>query len=90
MLFCCFLGWSAAPAWSTVWPGTYYSVVVGILAVVKGSTVLGSNAHSVTPPTGIAIMMTINIINGDLLNLMLGILILVFCADEEVKRYFAH
>ncbi len=72
-----------------LWPGTYYTLVVGILAIVKGSSVLGSSAYLNRPPTGIAIMMIINIINGDLLNLVLGILILVFCADEEVKSYFA-
>ena len=32
--------------------------------------------------------MIINIINGDFINLTLGILLLVFCSDEEVKGYF--
>jgi hypothetical protein len=70
-----------------LWPGTYYSLVVGILAIIKGSAILGSNARSVAPPVYIGVMMIINIINGDLVNLVLGILILVFCGDEEVKEY---
>jgi hypothetical protein len=72
-----------------MWPGIYYSLVAGILAIVKGSSILGSHAYMNRPPTGIAVVMIINIINGDLLNLVLGILILVFCGDEEVKGYFA-
>ncbi len=72
-----------------LWPGSYYSVVVGILAIIKGSSILGNQAYVNTPPTGIAVMMIINIINGDVVNLVLGILILVFCGDEEVKAYFA-
>jgi hypothetical protein len=72
-----------------LWPGSYYSVVVGILAIIKGSSILGNQAYVNTPPTGIAVMMIINIINGDIVNLVLGILILVFCGDEEVKAYFA-
>ena len=34
-------------------------------------------------------MMIINIINGDVTNVVLGILILVFCNDEEVTGYLA-
>ncbi len=33
-------------------------------------------------------MMIINIINGDIVNLVLGIVALVFLGDEEVKDYF--
>jgi DNA-directed RNA polymerase subunit M/transcription elongation factor TFIIS len=55
----------AATCFGLLWPGTYYSLVVGILAVVKGSALLGGNAQTSTPPTGIAVMMIINIINGD-------------------------
>jgi predicted Zn finger-like uncharacterized protein len=71
------------------WPGTYYSLVLGILAIIRGSSLLGANAHLEKPPTGIAIMQIINIVNGDVVNLVLGILVLVFSGDEEVQEYLA-
>ena len=70
-----------------LWPGTYYSLVVGILAIVKGSALLGSSAQANAPPIGIGVMMIVNIINLDITNVVLGILILVFCNDDEVKSY---
>ncbi len=71
-----------------LWPGVYYGLVLGIMAIVKGANLLGEKAHRQTPPQGIGIMMIINIINGDFVNLTLGILVLVFLADEEVKDFF--
>ena len=72
-----------------LWPGTYYSLVLGIMAIVKGSSILGNKGYLEKPPTGIAIMHIINIVNGDVVNLVLGIIIMVFCNDEEVQEYFA-
>lgn len=74
--FCCF------------WPGAYYSVVMGIMAIVKGTNLLGDRAFRLPPPQGIAVMMIVNIINADVVNLTLGILVLVFLGDPEVKAYF--
>ena len=71
-----------------LWPGPYYGLVMGIMAIVKGARLLGEKAHRETPPQGIGIMMIINIINGDFVNLTLGILVLVFLSDEEVKDFF--
>lgn len=68
-------------------PGVY-SLVVGIMAIIKGAQLLGDKAYLQPPPTGIGVMMIINIINGDLINLVLGILVLVFLGDPEVKDYF--
>jgi hypothetical protein len=48
-----------------------------------------NNASQQTSPTGIAIIMIINIINTDVVNCVLGIVMLVFCGDEEVKEYLA-
>jgi len=73
-----------------LWPGFYYSLVVGIMAIVKASTLMGANARNVTPPVGIGVMLIINIINGDVLGVTFGILILVFSNDEEVVNYLAH
>jgi predicted Zn finger-like uncharacterized protein len=70
------------------WPGTYYALVMGIMAIVKGSQLLGQRGYEQEPPSGIAIMQIINVINCDFINLALGIVNLVFLGDEEVKDYF--
>ncbi len=70
------------------WPGTYYSLVVGIMAIIKGSQLLGADAHRQPPPQGIAIMQIINVINADLPNCVMGILTLVFLGEKPVQRYF--
>ncbi len=72
-----------------LWPGTYYSIVVGILAIVKGAALLGDSAYDTASPTGIGIMLIINIVNVDVVNLVLGVIILVSCNDDEVREYFA-
>jgi hypothetical protein len=71
-----------------LWPGAYYGLVMGIMAIIKGSNLLSDKASRLAPPQGIAVMMLINIINGDLVNLTMGILVLVFLSDPEVKAYF--
>ncbi len=71
-----------------LWPGTYYALVLGIMGLIKGVHLMGEQAHKEAPPQGIAIMMIINAINCDLINLTLGILVLVFLGDPEVKDYF--
>lgn len=68
-------------------PGTY-SLVVGIMAIVKGSQLLGAKGYKQPPPSGIAIMMIINIIALDFINLVMGIIVLVFLSDPEVRDYY--
>ncbi len=70
------------------WPGTYYSLVLGILAIIKGAQLLGADAHRQPPPQAIAIMQIVNIVNGDLANCVLGILTLVFLGEKPVQRFF--
>jgi len=70
------------------WPGTYYAFVLGIMAIVKGSQLLGKDDYLQSPPKAIAIMMIINIVNFDVTNLVLGILVLVFLSDPEVEQYY--
>src|SRR5205823_6505223 len=48
-----------------LWPGPYYGLVVGIMGIVKGSQLLGENAHRSAPPTTVAVMQIINVVNGD-------------------------
>lgn len=70
------------------WPGTYYSLVLGIMAIIRASHLLGENARRQPEPKGIGIMMIINVINCDVPNLVMGILVVVFLGDPEVKNYF--
>jgi hypothetical protein len=70
------------------WPGTYYSLVLGILAIIKGAQLLSQRARRETAPQATAIMQIVNIINLDFINLTLGIIILVFLGDREVKSYY--
>jgi hypothetical protein len=71
-----------------LWPGPYYGLVVGIMATIKGSQLLGDKAHVQPPPKNIAIMQIINIVNLDIPNCVMGIISLVFLSEPEVRRYF--
>jgi hypothetical protein len=71
-----------------LWPGTYYSLVMGILAIVKGSQLLGDDAHRMPPPRTTAVLMIINIVTGDVPNLAMGIVCLCLLNDPEVESFF--
>lgn len=71
-----------------LWPGTYYSLAVGILALIKGINLMGPNAHLETSPRTVAIMQIINIVNFDIPNLVMGILTLNWLKEPEVEQYF--
>ena len=70
------------------WIPWIYSLVLGIMATIKGSQMLGSNpAPAFASARTIAIMQIVNIINCDVINLTLGIITLVFLNDPEVKEH---
>jgi hypothetical protein len=71
-----------------LWPGTYLAIVTGILCIVKASALLGEGARHEGAPTAQAVMQIVCIINGDLVNLTLGIVELVMLNDPESRRYF--
>ncbi len=61
---------------------------LGIMAIMKGSQMLGSNpAPAFASARTIAIMQIVNIINCDMVNLTLGIITLVFLSDPEVREH---
>jgi hypothetical protein len=70
------------------WPGTYYSFVFGVIAIVKASQLLSEKVRRAAPPQALAIMQIINIVALDVINLTMGIISLVFLSDRDVKRYF--
>ena len=70
------------------WIPWIYSLVLGIIAIMKGSQMLGSNpAPAFASARTIAIMQIVNIINCDMVNLTLGIITLVFLSDPEVREH---
>ncbi len=70
-----------------LWPGAYYELVFGIMAIVKGSQLLGQKVPP-TPPRGLLIMAIITIINCDVLNLVFGIVGLTMLSAPEVVAYY--
>jgi DNA-directed RNA polymerase subunit RPC12/RpoP len=70
-----------------IWPGTWYQLVYGIMAITKGSQLQQDRAFAY-PPNSVCIMAIITIINGDVLNMTLGIIGLVMANNPNVKRYF--
>jgi predicted Zn finger-like uncharacterized protein len=81
-----FLGWSGATC--CLWPGGYYSLVMGILAIMKGAQLLSDKANQAPAPKWVAIMMIINIINADIPSLVMGIICLQMLGDPEVEQFF--
>jgi predicted Zn finger-like uncharacterized protein len=81
-----FLGWSGATC--CLWPGGYYSLVMGILAIMKGAQLLSDKANQAPAPKWVAILMIINIINADIPSLVMGIICLQMLSDPEVEQFF--
>jgi hypothetical protein len=71
-----------------LWPGWIYAVVSGILAIVRGSLLLGPNACRSGPARWAAIMLIINVLNLDLVSPGLGIVALVMLNRGEARDYF--
>ena len=71
-----------------MWFIAIYGLVHGIMAIVKGSQLLGSDpwdAYQGVRTT--AIMGIVNVINCDIWGMVCGIVILVFLGDPEVRAY---
>lgn len=65
-----------------------YSLVLGIMATLKGARLLGNQPQAEAPPKDVAIMQIINVICCDFVNVVLGILTLVFLSDPEVNSFY--
>ncbi len=70
------------------WPGTYYCLVSGVLAIIKGAQLLGENSRLHAVPMVTGVLLIINIVGLDVVGCVLGILIVVFCSDPEVRSHF--
>ena len=70
------------------WPGTYYSIVFGILAIIRGAELMGSGRGARRSPRTVLIMQIIAIVNADVVNLACGIVGFVFLNDPAVERFY--
>ena len=71
-----------------MWCPWVYSIVVGVLGIVKGFALLGRRVETETAPRMLAILQIVNVVNCDVFNLALGIASLVVQADPEVRDWF--
>lgn len=71
-----------------LYPGWLYAIVSGVLAIIRGSFLIGANAHASGASRWAAIMLIINVVNLDPVSATLGILSLVYLSGPDVNRYF--
>ncbi|WP_020474927.1 hypothetical protein [Zavarzinella formosa] len=70
------------------WPGVYYALVFGVIAVIRGAELLGSSSNARRSPRTSLVLQIICIVNGDPVNFVCGILGFIFLNDPEVDRYY--
>ena len=84
------LGVAGGLLWTVVcWPIGAYPIVLGVLEIVYASKLLSDNPGAIQPARYLAIMEICNVLLGNVLSLVVGIVALVFYDDPEVKGYFA-
>jgi len=71
-----------------LWPGPIYETVTGIMGLIKAINLMGDKAHRAKGAGGIAIMLIICIVNGDVIAMVMGIIAVVMLNNEESTRYF--
>jgi len=70
-------------------PVTILPVILGIFEVVYAAKLLANPPQAVQPSQTIAILEIVAVVSGNVISLVVGILALVFYADQDVKAYFA-
>ena len=69
-------------------PITILPLVLGVFEIIYATKLMANPPKPVKPNTTIAILEIACIIIGNIISMVIGILALVFYADEEVKAYF--
>lgn len=69
-----------------LWPGIYVAAVFGILGLIRGINMLNQDDQG--PPRTLAILQIICVVNGDIINCVLGIVSLVMLNDPQVRAYY--
>jgi hypothetical protein len=70
-----------------LWPGIYLALVWGILAIIRGSQMLGKNDLQ-GPPRTLLILQILMILNADVINCVLGIVGLTLLNNPAVRDYY--
>ena len=66
-----------------------YPLILGILELMYGARLLPAEPREVTPARWLAVMQIVNILLGQVVSAVGGILTLVFLDNPEVRRWFA-
>ncbi|VTR92131.1 Uncharacterized protein OS=Singulisphaera acidiphila (strain ATCC BAA-1392 / DSM 18658 / VKM B-2454 / MOB10) GN=Sinac_3185 PE=4 SV=1 [Gemmata massiliana] len=74
------------PLWC-FWPGFYFAIVWGILAIIRGASMLSAGWRGGEPRT-LVVLQIVQIVNLDVVNLVLGIVNWAFLNDREVRSAF--
>jgi hypothetical protein len=84
------LGMAGGHLWTIVcWPIGAYPIVLGVLEIVYAAKLLSANPGAVQPARYLGIMEICAVLMGNVVSLVVGILVLAFYDDLEVKAYFA-
>lgn len=74
-----------------LWPGTYFSFSLAIIAGIKAWRLLGRDAANTSAPKTVAILQIANFFMVlDFVNLALGITILLLLHSPDIKRFFGN
>lgn len=65
-----------------------YAIVLGVLEIMRATKILPDPIREVNTSRTLPIMQIVNIISGNVLSLVTGILTLVFNDDPEVQAYY--
>lgn len=74
--------------WCCLSPGIYLAIVWGILAIIKGVHLLGDRWYEHNPRI-LVILQIVLVINLDIVNLVMGIVGIIFLSDPEIRHAFA-
>ena len=66
-----------------------YPIVLGILEIIHATKLLPTPMRVNRPAQWLAVMQIVNVVSGDIISLVVGILSLVFFSDPEVTAYYA-
>lgn len=69
-----------------LWPGVWFELVMSILLIIRGTNMM--NADDQGPPTALAVCQICFILNGDVVNLILGIVAMVMINSVEAQQYY--
>ncbi len=69
-------------------PLGFYPIVLGVMEIVYAAQLLSNPVKVREPAQYLAIMQIANIVVGDVISLVIGILSLVLYNDDQVKAYF--